>query len=207
MVGMPNRDRRAERREATRQEIISAAWEVARANGPAGLTLREVAVRVGMQPPSLYSHFESKNAIYDAMFAQGWRQLMDRIDAMEPGLPAEPRACLLMAATTYFDFAVEDGARHQLMSERPLPDFTPSAGAYQPAVECYERMRRFLTDLGVTRAADIDLYTALLSGLVSQQLANDPGGTRWRALLPAAMEMYADRAGVPAPRKPTRRKS
>jgi AcrR family transcriptional regulator len=207
MVGIPNRDRRAERREATRQEIISAAWDVARANGPAGLTLREVAVRVGMQPPSLYSHFESKNAIYDAMFAQAWRQFMDRIAEIEPRLPADPRARLLLAATTYFDFAVEDGARHQLMSERPLPDFTPSAEAYQPAVECFERMRGFLTDLGVTRAPDIDLYTALLTGLVSQQLANDPGGTRWRALLPGAIEMYADRVGVPARRRPTRRKT
>src|SRR6478609_5873035 len=91
VVGVPNRDRRSERREATRQEILAAAWEVARRNGIAGLTLREVAVRVGMQPPSLYSHFDSKNAIYDAMFSQAWRQLIDTMTAAVPDSPREPR--------------------------------------------------------------------------------------------------------------------
>jgi len=37
----------------------------------AGLTLRDIATRVGMQQPSLYSHFASKQAIYDAMFRPG----------------------------------------------------------------------------------------------------------------------------------------
>lgn len=37
------------------------------------ITLREIAQRVGMRAPSLYSHFASKNAIYDAMFGQAGR--------------------------------------------------------------------------------------------------------------------------------------
>ena len=60
-------------------EILDAAWETARRDSLAGLTLREVAERVGMQPPSLYSHFASKNAIYDAMFEQAWRTVNDQI--------------------------------------------------------------------------------------------------------------------------------
>jgi AcrR family transcriptional regulator len=69
--GEPNRDRRAERQEATRREILDAAWRVARTNGLAGLTLRDVAAAVGLRPPSLYSYFPSKDAIYDGMFADG----------------------------------------------------------------------------------------------------------------------------------------
>jgi Bacterial regulatory proteins, tetR family len=34
-------------------------------------TLRALAERVGMRGPSLYTHFESKNAIYDAMCTEG----------------------------------------------------------------------------------------------------------------------------------------
>ena len=59
-----------------RQEILSAAWAVAREQGLAQLTLREVAERVGMRAPSLYTHFASKNAIYDAMFADAWTQYL-----------------------------------------------------------------------------------------------------------------------------------
>lgn len=70
MLGEPQRDRRAERHEATKAEIIDAAWEFCRARGLAGLSMRDLARRVGMQAPSLYSYFGSKDAIYDAMYAQ-----------------------------------------------------------------------------------------------------------------------------------------
>ena len=43
----------------------------------AGLTLRDIATRVGMQQPSLYSHFASKQAIYDAMFQQAWQAYLE----------------------------------------------------------------------------------------------------------------------------------
>ena len=76
-------------------EILDAAWDTARQNSLAGLTLREVAERVGMQPPSLYSHFASKNAIYDAMFEQAWRTLLDQIPGWVEQLPAAPRARLI----------------------------------------------------------------------------------------------------------------
>src|SRR5215469_10679796 len=84
MVVLPNRDRKAERREATRREILDTAWEIARRDSLAAVTLREVAERIGMRSPSLYTHFDSKNAIYDAMFAQAWSELCEVFDAMPP---------------------------------------------------------------------------------------------------------------------------
>jgi hypothetical protein len=44
---------------------------------------------------------------------------------------------------------------------------------------------------------DADIYTALLGGLVNQQLANDPGGQRWRRLIPRVIAMFADDLGLP----------
>src|SRR5207302_1202736 len=82
MVVEPVRDRRAERREATKAEIIDAGWELVRAEGLAALNLRDLAVKVGMRPPSLYSYFNSKHAIYDAMFLQGNLELLARHTAV-----------------------------------------------------------------------------------------------------------------------------
>ena len=36
----------------------------------------------------------------------------------------------------------------------------------------------------------MDLYTALVSGLTNQQLANDPGGTRWARLVDRTVDMF-----------------
>jgi AcrR family transcriptional regulator len=207
MVGLPNRNRQAERREATRQEILAAAWEIAHESGLTSVTLREIAARVGMRPPSLYSHFESKNAIYDAMFGQAWLEFRTVLERDVASFPADPRARLLALATTYFDFAVSDLERHQLMDMPMLPDFAPSEDAYRPAVECYGIMRSVLGEIGIRRDADLDLYTALTGGFVNQQLANDPKGDRWRALLPRALTLFADDLDLPSSPRTSRRKT
>ena len=190
MLGTTSSDRITKRREATRREILDAAWAVARDQGLGTLTLREVATRVGMRPPSLYSHFESKDAIYDAMYGQAWRAFLELV--RDRVLPADPRAALKEIASTFFDFAVADLARFQLMNQRSVPGFVPSEESYVPAVEVLERLRRELAAIGVRDEAGVDLFTALVGGLIDQQLANDPGGDRWRRLLDRVIDMYAN---------------
>jgi AcrR family transcriptional regulator len=197
VIGQPKRDRQAERRATTRREILDAAWAAARETSLAGLTLRDIAARVGMQQPSLYSHFESKNAIYDAMFEQAWQSFLDQVKSTAADLPAGPRARLTAIAERYFDFAVADLARHQLMDVKLIPGFRPSERAYAPALEVYGLLQEELRAMGITADQDTDIYTAIVGGLVNQQLANDPGGQRWRRLLPRVIAMFADDLGLP----------
>lgn len=195
MLGEATADWQSKRREAARQEILSAAWEVARDSGLAALTLREVAARVGMRAPSLYTHFASKHAIYDAMFGQAW--LAYEAETADLALPAQPRAVLRVLARTFFDFAVADLPRHQLMNLRTIPGFTPSPDSYAPAVRVIERLRSVMAGMGITDDGDVDLYVALVGGLADSQWANDPGGTRYARLLDRAVDMYADALHLP----------
>ncbi len=190
MLGVPKRDRTAERRAATRREIIDAAWEVAREKGLAQLTLRDVAERVGMKAPSLYSHVDSKHAIYDAMFAQGNRQLLQRLD--EQDWPDDPRELLRVTAHIFVEFSAEDVARYQLMFQRTIPDFEPSPESYALAMQVVDQMRSRFAVAGLTDPADFDLGTALISGLAAQQTANEPGGDRWMRLTDDAVDMFVD---------------
>jgi AcrR family transcriptional regulator len=198
VTALPNRDRRAERREATRREILDAAWEIAGRDGLSAVTLREVGELVGMRAPSLYSHFDSKNAIYDAMFAESWIELTQLFDSAE--FPDSPREALLMEAEGFFDFATANLARDHLMNQRTIPDFEPSEDAYAASLASYERLRQSMRAKGVRRQVDLDLWTAMLAGLVNQQHANDPGGKRWRRQLPRLVDMFCDEVGVPGPR-------
>lgn len=195
MLGEATADWQSKRREAARQEILSAAWAVARENGLAALTLREVAARVGMRAPSLYSHFASKHAIYDAMFGQAW--LAYEAETADVDLPAQPRAVLRVIARVFFDFAVAELPRHQLMNLRTIPGFAPSPESYAPAVRVMERLRSLMAGMGITDDGDVDLYVAIVGGLVDAQWANDPGGTRYARLLDRAVDMYADALHLP----------
>jgi AcrR family transcriptional regulator len=203
MLGVPNRDRAAERRAETRREIIDAAWEVAQVQGLAQLTLRDIAHRVGMKAPSLYSHVESKNAIYDAMFAQAWTECREVMVAAEECCPPDVRGALHVYARAFFDFSVSDLTRFQLMNQRTIPGFEPSPEAYAPAVLTLEGLRDRLARHAITAQEDIDLYVALVGGLADAQLANDPGGDRWSRLLDRAIDMYLDDLGIETEALPT----
>jgi len=182
------RDRRAERFEATRQEILDVAWGLVSADGLAGLSMRELGARVGLRAQSLYVYFPSKHAIYDAMFAEANRELLDRRRSLD--LDADPVIALRQSARQFVDFCTEDLARYQLLFQRTIPGFEPSEESYSMAREVLNVGRRVLAGVGVTDPVDVDLYTGLISGLVAQQNANEPGGDRWTRQLDRAIDMY-----------------
>ena len=190
MIVDPPRNRRAERHQATRTEILDAAWQLAREKGLAAITLRDVAHRIGTRPPSLYWYFESKHAIYDAMFADANRQLLQRLAEQE--WPSEGRELLRLAARVFVEFSTEDVARYQLMFQRTIPDFEPSPESYSLAVEVVERMTGRFAAAGLTDPRHFDLATALLAGIAAQQTSNEPGGDRWVRLIDEAVDMYLD---------------
>jgi AcrR family transcriptional regulator len=202
VLELPNRDRIAERREATRGEILQAAWELAQEQGLTQFTLRDLAERVGMRAPSLYSHFPSKHAIYDAMFGQAWSEFEQVALAELPDLPQAPRAALRRIARVFFDFAVANPVRHQLMNQSTIPGFKPSADSYAPSVRVWELGDRVVRSLGLTDQSDNDIWDAMIVGMINQQLANDPGGTRWSAVLDRAIDIWANGVGLP-PDPPT----
>lgn len=197
---------RERRREATRREILDAAWALCRRHGLAGLSLRELAATVGLRAPSLYSYFPSKDAIYDAMFAEGQQALAEHL-AHHPESDVT-RADVHRGARAFFDFCVADPVRYQLLFQRTLPGFEPSPASYGLAVASLERVGRQLAAAGAGRPEQLDLFTALITGLVDQQISNDPGGVRWARLLGSAVDMFCDHAGVPDhPAPPRSRRS
>jgi AcrR family transcriptional regulator len=195
------RDRRAERHAATRQEILDAAWRLGRERGLGGWSLRDVADAVGMRPPSLYVYFASKNAVYDAMFAQGYAALLALTDQAYDDLRAGRIAAtevLYAAARDFFGFCVEDPARMHLLFLRTVPGFEPSGAAYALARETLARMSDVLVAAGATDPEQLDLWTALVTGLATQQVSNDPGGNRWRRLVEPAVDMFVAAHASPA---------
>jgi AcrR family transcriptional regulator len=192
VFGEPVRDRRAERHAATRAEILDAAWEQARANGLAALSLRDLARAVGMRPPSLYSYFDSKNAIYDAMYAQGVQQFVDeQQEALSP-LPDDLLGALKAISRFFVEFCAADPTRYQLLFQRTVPGFEPSPQSFKLSQDNLASLGDLLARYGVTDPRHLDLYTAIGTGLTDQQMSNDPGGDRWTRLVDEAVEMFHD---------------
>lgn len=182
------RDRRAERHEATRAEILEAAWKLVRIDGLAGLSMRDLARKVGMRAPSLYSYFESKHAIYDAMFALGCCQFLQRQKDLV--VTGDPVRDLSAGVHAFVEFCTENPVRYQLLFQRTIPGFEPSPESYALFVEGLDATRARLAEMGFSDPAALDLLTAIGTGLTDQQISNDPGGDRWTRLIDEAMEMF-----------------
>ncbi len=178
------------RREAKIATIVAAAWELASEEGIGGLSLHDLARRVGMRQPSLYEYFGSKHALYDAMFADGNRQLLERFAGVT--FPRRPRAALKKLLTTFMTFALEDPARSELLFQRHIPGFVPSPQSYAPAEQALARLSQFMQEAGVTEQGDIDCIVAVTAGLMEAQLSNDPGGNRWTRHLNRLVDLLVD---------------
>jgi AcrR family transcriptional regulator len=149
--------------------------------GVNGLSLAEVARRLGVQPPSLYKYFPSLMAIYDAIFERGQidhlAELRRGMAGAEPGLPA-----LIAALEASGRWALANRAVAELLFWRPVPSFHPSDEAFAPSVEMVELQRRALSDavaagqLGPSANDEDAIYvvSTLIVGVLSQAIANEP---------------------------------
>jgi len=195
-------DRRARRRQETIEEILAIAAQVMTEEGVNGLSLSEVARRLGVKPPSIYKYFDSIMAIYDALFERGqlanlevMRTAMAHaepgLDALAAGLEASGRWALSHPATA------------QLLFWRPVPSFEPTPEAMAPSFEMVRLQRQALADAVVAKqlgpGADSDealyLTSVFVSGVLGQAMANEPGVPwgegRFSPLLPKLVGLLA----------------
>ena len=195
-----------ERRERMRSEMVSAILEAARGvmreRGVAGLSLREVARRVQLQASSLYEYFPNKASLYDALFLTGirrYRAYKDHAAAQEFHSFWD---CVAAWLTTYMQFAQEHPELYQLAFERPVPGFTPSEESMAESkrmLDDFEQLLHEAVDEGwIRRDVSVgharDLLIAMMHGLTSQHMANEPalsvGSGRFGSLIPEAVALF-----------------
>jgi AcrR family transcriptional regulator len=203
--------RRQRGREQTKSDILKAARAVIREQGVAALNLQEVARRVGMRAPSLYEYFPSKAALYDSLFLLGTRAYARRLArvAWDPDQVWQSMTDLMHA---YLSFAQQSTELFHLVFERHVPGFAPSDASMQEArvllAGGYQKFHAAVERGGLvpdtSPEAAFDLFVALMHGLASQHLANEPdlpvGSGRFGSLIPRAVAVL--RAAW-SPTKPT----
>ena len=170
-------DRRRRRREQTIDEIVGIAVEVMAQEGVAGLSLSEVARRMGIQPPSLYKYFPSKLALYDELFKRGAGEVLAAFRAAVA--LAEPGWAALTAGTeAIMRWGLDHQVLGQLLNWRPVPGFAPSAEAFAPCLELVQEIRRLLQAAAGRRV----------------QLANQPRASwdqgRFTRLTPQVLQLF-----------------
>jgi AcrR family transcriptional regulator len=122
---METRTHRQQAAEATKERLISIAWDIVRREGPAALTLRRLAndadVAVGL--PNL--HFGTREGLIDALRIRAWDALDGRTDGELGPFPdahgegTDYEALIRRGFETAARFAVEEPRLYALLTPAP----------------------------------------------------------------------------------------
>ena len=162
------------RRKLVEREILDAAWLLMAREGVAAVSVREVARSVGLRQQSLTHYFPTKQALLDALFADGFADLRRTLEQLPP--TDDPVDRVVAVAVAVVDYCVANPARYHLMLQRTLPSFAPSEASFRVALGCLTVLVDSLTAAGITDPADVALIRGMISGLAAEQIANDPQG-------------------------------
>jgi AcrR family transcriptional regulator len=165
---MPTLTRRERERAQREKLIITAARELAEAEGWQAVTTRRLAERIEYSQPVLYSHFKGMDAIMAAVAVEGFAELAEELRAARTAAP-DAYSALAGVSAIYTAFADRHRAVYDAMFSQSvdLPFATSQAppalqagfGELVDAVRPYARG----DDLGLLT----ETFWAALHGLVT----------------------------------------
>ena len=95
---------------STRDKILAAARKAFDRHGLEGLSLRDVAAKVGITPMAIYRHFASKEALVDALVLDALDEWSARVAALPP---AAGLAKIEQMGEAFLDFALREPRRFE----------------------------------------------------------------------------------------------
>ena len=116
----------------------------------------------------------------------------------------EPVAVLRAGAHAYVAWSLTNPVAAQLLNWRPVPGFEPSPEAFSASRAMIEDTRRLLAltiqegwlDPGAASDEALLLFTSVIAGIVSQQLATepsaDPASGRFACMVDPAVSMWLE---------------
>jgi AcrR family transcriptional regulator len=109
-------DAAAVARSPRAREVVDVARRLLEEEGPAALTMRRLAERLGIRAPSLYKHLPDKAALEAAIITTGFQEAAQAFEAALAG-STDPLPAL---ARTYRAFALAHPHLYRLMNNGPL---------------------------------------------------------------------------------------
>jgi AcrR family transcriptional regulator len=112
-----------------RDRLLSEAIGILSREGGAGLTVRRVAAAAGCSTIGVYTHFDGKPGLLDAVVKDGFEALdgaVAVVDSLDGGI-----ARLRAGAHAYRDWALKNPTRYRVMFDAYVPDLAigPEAAA------------------------------------------------------------------------------
>lgn len=188
-----------------REAVFAAARDVLAENGPAHLSLREVARRAGVSHQAPYHYWKTKQDLLDDIAGRGFQSLDRSMNEAQAIAPKGARAQLIACGLGYWLYATKNPADYKLMMNRDHVVVgrdtllaAHATGAYARVLEAVRAMRleREGSVDEASVAVDAHSHWALIHGLswfsiegTLRGMVEDPL-THVRTILERTMAIY-----------------
>jgi AcrR family transcriptional regulator len=225
---MPKKPMSPEEVEAMKGRILQCALDLLAEKGFGGLSLREVARRMGVVIGTLYGYYKSKDDLYLAVLTRGFERLLERfLKVSATGAP--PLSNLAVLARAYIDFGLEEPHFYNIMFTWHVPKFrdyenTPLEAAarleLETALKVYQlvldEMNILLEPMGMADQDELQFwaiyfwatlhgYVAGLNNTLLNYMHENPNVLNERFLETLMESVTVGLAGLKAQKGPNRR--
>lgn len=128
-----------------RQAILDAALEITASSGLEGLSLREIARKIGVTTAAPYHHFQDRQALLLELAIDAYgklREALERAKASAPDAGAEVAA----AATAYYRFGRQHRAEYAIMFAGEFTTHARFGEMMSAANACLDLVRTSIAD-------------------------------------------------------------
>lgn len=123
---------------SNKTKILAAASDLLLEKGAAGLNVRAIAKRAGLSTIGIYSHFQGKQGILDALYIDGYQQVYDGISSALK--IKDPKRAALAVTKNYLEMARRHEAQYRLIFGETNTDYTPNAEALAAGRRAFNRL-------------------------------------------------------------------
>lgn len=118
--------------DETSNALLAAAHRLLADDGPDALTVRRIATEAGMSTMNVYSRFGGKDGVIDELYADGYRRLIEAIDAVPT--TDDIAHDIVEVARAYRTFALENPTYYGIMFRSAISGFTPTPASVDLAL-------------------------------------------------------------------------
>jgi len=180
-----------------RRKILQAASELFLQGGMQALSVRAISKRAGLSTIGIYSHFDGKQGILDALYIEGFERVAQAMEVPDEGQDSLQR--ILSSSRAYLRVADEYQAHYRLIFGEADENYQPSPEAREVASRAFELLikgaARLLpesasTQQKTTLAINIWAIVHGYVGLKNHSVANAVANADWNQMAIDAVESH-----------------
>lgn len=183
----------------TKEKILLAASKLFLKGGVSALSVRAIARESNLSTIGIYSHFNGKQGILDALYIEGFTRFQHAVDV--PINSENPKESIMLATQGYIKTAVKYRGHYLLIFGESVADYCPSDEAKQSSVQAFLQTTKIIETIlpkGASfeqkRNTTLQVWSIVhgYMGLMHHAIAEEIDNAHWEGLILDTVSLHID---------------